>query len=276
MNKIPTLPPGTTLDLSNSTVNLPDVPEFKIPDILSVTAKLNRHHAPGRSEPGRLAHHRAQFAHSPRLHDGWMCPRTTTRCRPRRPRWIGWCPTRWISWCPWSLKPTYSQKSPIRSNSQLRAGRLRQATGKCRLSFCRRLVRSGTQGKAGRGFNQKELQMIGRWYYPRVQLNLKKCATASKRFKDAIRSALDTYDKSTDITPLLKVFENYGTAVPTKVILGGAVAARPHGALQRQGERERGRERDFGSRENQVRPRRKARSAPASRTPRVTRLPATM
>ena len=55
--------------------------------------------------------------------------------------------------------------------------------------------------------DKKQLQMIGRWYYPRVQLNLKECATASERFKTAIRSALDAYDKSTDIKPLLKVFE---------------------------------------------------------------------
>jgi MAC/Perforin domain len=63
--------------------------------------------------------------------------------------------------------------------------------------------------------------MIGRWYYPRVKLILKECATASERFKTAIRNALDTYDRDKDINPLLTVFQEYGTVVPNEVILGG-------------------------------------------------------
>ena len=80
--------------------------------------------------------------------------------------------------------------------------------------------REHKERQAGASY-KKQLQMIGRWYYPRVQLNLKECATASERFKTAIRSALDAYDRSKDIKPLLEVFEEFGTAVPSEVILGG-------------------------------------------------------
>ena len=47
--------------------------------------------------------------------------------------------------------------------------------------------REHKERQAGASY-QKQLQMIGRWHYPRVQLNLKECATASERFKTAIRS----------------------------------------------------------------------------------------
>ena len=63
--------------------------------------------------------------------------------------------------------------------------------------------------------------MIGRWYYPRAKLILEFCTTASDRFKAAVTGALDDYDKSSNLGPLLDVFRNYGTAVPKEVILGG-------------------------------------------------------
>ena len=70
---------------------------------------------------------------------------------------------------------------------------------------------------------KKQLQLIGRWYYPRATLILKFCTAASDRFKDAVEGALNDYDKSSQRqgSPLLEVFRKYGTAVPKKVTLGG-------------------------------------------------------
>src|SRR5260370_32238121 len=44
---IPSLPPGTTLDLSQPTVKVPDIPEFTIPAILSVDANTTAITHPG-------------------------------------------------------------------------------------------------------------------------------------------------------------------------------------------------------------------------------------
>jgi hypothetical protein len=48
----PKLPPGTTLDLTNPTVKLPDVPEFTIPGILSVPSSESAVIAPGSLSTG--------------------------------------------------------------------------------------------------------------------------------------------------------------------------------------------------------------------------------
>ena len=68
---------------------------------------------------------------------------------------------------------------------------------------------------------KKQLQLIGRWYYPRARLILEFCTAASDRFIDAVKNALDDYDRSSNLGPLLDVFRKYGTAVPKEVILGG-------------------------------------------------------
>ena len=189
-------------------------------------------------------------------------------------RWTGWCPDSTDFCVPMHLEASVTVAGHLYGgNGQLRAGRLRQARGKCRLSFCRRLVRAGTQGKASGGLRKKRLRMIGRWYYPRVKLILKECATASERFKTAVRSALDAYDQKRDLKPLLDVFEEFGTAIPNEVILGWRGAVRQHRGLRRHRQREGSRERDLGRRVNSRSTKAEGSAGASSRTPRARRLP---
>jgi MAC/Perforin domain len=218
---IPSLPPKTKLDLSQPTVNVPDIPEFTVPAMLSVSADTTAVTHPGNLTQGDwliiARNSRILYAYTMENapDDGeppqarraaldWMVPDSTDFLVPLE---LG---------ATVLSKVTYTAESA----SYVRAGFDKQQASVGFPFAAASFEREHKERQAGASY-QKQLQMIGRWHYPRVQLNLKECATASERFKTAIRAALGAYDKSTDIKPLLKVFEEFGTAVPSEVILGG-------------------------------------------------------
>ena len=218
---IPTLPPKTKLDLSQPTVSAPDVPEFTVPAVLSVRADSIAITHPGDLTQGDwliiARNSRILYAYTmgsvsddgepPQARKAaldWMVPDSTDFLVPLE---LG---------ASVLSKVTYTADTA----SYVRAGFDKQQASAGFPFASASFEREHKEREAGASY-KKQLQMIGRWHYPRVQLNLKDCATASDRFKSAIRTALDTYDKSADIKPLLNVFEEFGTAVPNEVILGG-------------------------------------------------------
>ncbi|MFO1154226.1 MAG: MAC/perforin domain-containing protein [Rhodospirillales bacterium] len=218
---IPTLPPKTKLDLSQPEVNAPDIPEFKIPAVLSVAADSVAVTHPGNLTQGDwliiARNSRILYAYTmgsisdddepPQAGKAaldWMVPDSTDFMVPRE-----------LSASVLS-KVTYTAETA----SYVRAGFDKQQASVGFPLASASFEREHKEKEAGASY-KKQLQMIGRWYYPRVQLNLKDCATASDRFKTAVRTALDAYDKNADIKLLLKVFKEFGTAVPSEVILGG-------------------------------------------------------
>ena len=100
---IPTLPPKTKLDLSQPTVNVPDVPEFKIPAVLSVAADSIAVTHPGNLTQGDwliiARNSRILYAYTM---GNVISGRRTAAGREGRAGLDG-ARTPWISWCPWSL-----------------------------------------------------------------------------------------------------------------------------------------------------------------------------
>ena len=218
---IPTLPPKTQLDLSQPTVNVPDIPEFTVPAVLSVNAESIAITHPGDLTQGDwliiARNSRILYCYTmgnvsddgepPQARKAaldWMVPNSTDFLVPLE---LG---------ASVLSKVTYSAETA----SYVRAGFDKQQASAGFPFAAASFEREHKERQAGASY-RKQLQMIGRWHYPRVQLNLKECSTASERFKTAIRNALDAYDRSKDVKPLLTVFEEFGTAVPSEVILGG-------------------------------------------------------
>lgn len=207
---IPTLPPKTQLDLSQPTVSVPDIPEFTIPKILSVSAESIAITHPGDLTQGDwliiARNSRILYAYTmgnvpddgepPQAGKAaldWMVPDSTDFLVPLE---LG---------ASVLSKVTYSAETA----SYVRAGFDKQQASAGFPFAAASFEREHKERQAGASY-RKQLQMIGRWHYPRVQLNLKECATASERFKTAIRNALDAYDRSKDVKPLLTVSRSSG------------------------------------------------------------------
>ena len=203
------------------TVKVPDVPEFKIPDMLSVTANSIAVTHPGNLLRATGSSSRAisviLYAYTMGVpgKDGeppqadkaaldWMVPDSMDFLVSLEDR----------------AKVTSEVTYTAETASYVQAGFDKQQASVGFPFVAASFEREHKERQAGAS-STKQLQMIGRWHYPRVQLNLKECATASERFKTAIGSALDAYDRSKNIQPLLEVFKDYGTAVPSEVTLGG-------------------------------------------------------
>lgn len=119
---IPTLPPKTKLDLSQPTVNVPDVPEFTIPAVLSVAAD-----SVAVTHPGNLTFKAtgssSRVIRASSTPTRWGMRRTTAnRRKPGGLRWTGWCRTQRIFLCRWSLTPVCCRKSPIRLKQPVTCG----------------------------------------------------------------------------------------------------------------------------------------------------------
>ena len=218
---IPTLPPKTKLDLSQPTVNVPDVPEFTIPAVLSVAADSVAVTHPGNLTQGDWL----IIARNSRILYAYTMGNASDDGEPPQARraaldWMVPDSTDFL--VPLELNASVLSKVTYTAEaaSYVRAGFDKQQASAGFPFASASFEREHKERQAGASY-KKQLQMIGRWHYPRAQLNLKECATASERFKTAIRAALDAYDNSKDIRPLLRVFEEFGTAVPSEVILGG-------------------------------------------------------
>ena len=223
--KIPTLPAKTILDLSKPTVNVPNVPEFKIPDMLSVTANSTAVTHPGNLTQGDwliiARNKRILYAYTMGVPD-------EVDVKKNEPPQAKKAALDWLVPNSMDFMVSLEDRAQVTSEviytdetaSYVQAGFDKQQASVGFPFAAASFEREHKERQAGASY-QKKLRMIGRWYYPRVQLNLKECATASERFKIAIRSALEAYDKRADIKDLLKVFQDYGTAVPSEVVLGG-------------------------------------------------------
>ena len=171
----------------------PDVPEFKIPAVLSVAADSVAVTHPGNLTQGDwliiARNSRILYAYTmgsisdddepPQAGKAaldWMVPDSTDFMVPRE-----------LSASVLS-KVTYTAETA----SYVRAGFDKQQASVGFPLASASFEREHKEKEAGASY-KKQLQMIGRWYYPRVQLNLKDCATASDRFKTAVRTALDAY-----------------------------------------------------------------------------------
>ena len=218
---IPSLPPKTKLDLSQPTVSAPDVPEFTIPAVLSVSAE-----SAAITHPGDLT--QADWliiARNTRILYAYTMGNTADDGEPPQARKaaLDWMvPDSTDFMVPLELGASVLSKVAYTAEtaSYVRAGFDKQQASAGFPFAAASFEREHKERQAGASYS-KQLQMIGRWYYPRVQLNLRECATASERFRSAIRTALDAHDRSGDVKPLLQVFEEFGTAVPGEVILGG-------------------------------------------------------
>ena len=218
---VPKLPPKSQLDLSQPTVSAPNVPDFTIPPVLSVAADST-----GVTHPGNLTQGDwLIIARNSRILYAYTMGKPSDDGEPPQAKraaldWL--VPDSLDFMVPMELGASVLSAVTFTSEaaSYVRAGFDKQQASAGFPFASASFEREHKERQAGASY-RKQLQMIGRWHYPRVQLNLKDCATASDRFKTAIRTALEVYDKNGNITPLLTVFEEFGTAVPSAVVLGG-------------------------------------------------------
>lgn len=219
---IPKLPPKTVLDLSQPTVKVPDIPEFTIPSILSVAANTTAITHPGDLTQGDwlIVARNSRILYAYTMGEVKVSGAEPPQSEKAALDWM--VPDSIDFRVPMELEAdvmtevTYTAETA----SYVRAGFDKQQAS-AGFPFAAASFEREHKERHAAASLKKQLQMIGRWYYPRVLLRLKECATASERFKTAIRNALDTYDRIKDINPLLTVFQQYGTAVPNEVILGG-------------------------------------------------------
>jgi hypothetical protein len=216
---IPKLPARAVLDLSQPTVKTPDIPEFTIPSVLRVNPDNTEITYPSdltqvdwlviaRKSKILNAYTMGEASRGPPQADSaaldWMVPVSTDYFD--------------------SLELTGEVTSEVtytaETASYVRAGFDKQEAS-VGIPFASASFEREHKERQAAASHKKTLHLFGRWYYPRVKLKLKYCAAVSERFQTAIRAALDSYDQTKDINPLLRVFEKYGTAVPNEVVLGG-------------------------------------------------------
>jgi hypothetical protein len=214
------LPARAVLDLSQPTVKAPDVPEFTIPSVMRVNADNTEIIYPSdltqvdwlviaRKTKILYAYAMGAVAKEPPQAGSaaldWMVPESATDYFD-------------------SLELTGRVNSEVaftdETASYVRAGFDKQEAS-VGIPFASASFEREHKERRAAASHKKTLHLFGRWYYPRVRLKLKYCATASERFKTAVRTALDSYDRTKNINLLLNVFEQYGTAIPSEVILGG-------------------------------------------------------
>jgi hypothetical protein len=218
---IPSLPPKTKLDLSQPTVKVPEIPEFTIPAILSVSADSTAISHPGDLTQGDwliiARNSRILYAYTMGTVSGEDEPPQATKAA------LDWMiPDSLDFLVPLELGATVLSEVTYAADtaSYVRAGVDKQQASVGFPFAAVSFEREHKERQAGASY-KKQLQCIGRWYFPRVKLVMQYCASASERFKAAIQNALESYDKTSNLTPLLNVFKDYGTAVPSEVILGG-------------------------------------------------------
>jgi len=215
---IPPLPPGTTLDLTHPTIQLPGVAEFKIPDLLSVpsshSAVINPHSLTtgdwiviarnnnllraytlddppgGRGDPPRAKE----------LALDYMVPESAAFLEDKH----------LISEVRQEI--TYSAATA----SYVRAGFDKQSAS-LSIPYVAASFERQHKDKEAQASSRKTIYMFGSWYYPRALLHLKKFTKASTRLTVAIEAALN----ANDADALKQVFDKYGWAAPEDVEIGG-------------------------------------------------------
>lgn len=222
LTSVPPLPAKTVLDLSQPTVKAPNVPEFAIPSMLSVRADGNGVTNPTSLEPGDWLvianNNRLLYAYTMRAISGsgdpsrqalkaaldWMVPDTADFREPR------------VQEAEVKSETTYTAESA----SYVEAGFDKQQASASFPFAAASFEREHKARQAGAS-EGKKLLVIGRWFYPRVLLKLRYCTVLSTRFEKAVREAVGEAESTGKIRALQKVFEEYGTAVPGEILLGG-------------------------------------------------------
>jgi hypothetical protein len=222
LTSVPPLPPKTVLDLSQLTVKAPNVPEFIIPSILSVRADGNGVTNPTSLEPGDWLiianNNRLLYAYTMGTISGsgdpsrqalkaaldWKVPDTADFRESR------------VQEAEVKSETTYTAESA----SYVEAGFDKQQASASFPFAAASFEREHKARQAGAS-ERKQLLVIGRWFFPRVLLKLRYCTVLSTRFERAVREAVGEAEKTGKMQALQKVFEEYGTAVPGEILLGG-------------------------------------------------------
>ena len=196
---IPKLPARAVLDLSQPTVKAPEIQEFTIPSYLKVNPDGTEITYPidlsqidwlvvARKSKILYAYTMGAVSKEPPQADSaaldWMVPESSTDFFD-------------------SLELTGDVTSELtytaETASYVRAGFDKQEAS-AGLPFVAASFEREHKERQASASHKKRLHLTGRWYYPRVRLKLKYCATASERFKTAIGTALDSYDKTNNVS----------------------------------------------------------------------------
>jgi hypothetical protein len=215
---IPSLPPGTTLDLTHPTMVIPGVPPFEIPAVLSVPGGGSNPIAPGSLSTGdwiviaknnnllrayTLGDPANENADPPRaktLALDFMVPESEAFLEDKH----GKSDVR--------QEVTYSSATA----SYVRAGFDKQSAS-LSIPYAAASFERQSKDREAQASAQKTIYMIGSWYYPRALLHLQQMTKASTRLTAEIEAALD----KNDADALTKVFDKYGWAAPADVEIGG-------------------------------------------------------
>lgn len=218
---IPPIPPGTTLDLTHPTINVPGVPEFTIPDILSVESSGSAVISPDALSTGDwiviarsknlLRAYTLDDApdddnEPPRAEElalDYMVPTSADFLVPKDYRGVV------------KKEVTYSAEMA----SYVRAGFDKQSAS-LSIPYAAASFERQHKEREAKASSRKTVYMFGSWYFPRAQLFLKKFTKASKRFTAAVEAAVN----AKDVAALERVFNTYGRAVPAEVEIGGRLS----------------------------------------------------
>ncbi|MBV9286386.1 MAG: hypothetical protein JO288_00945 [Hyphomicrobiales bacterium] len=218
---IPKLPPRTKLDLSRDRVSAPNIPEFTIPGYLCLSASTTAiTHPENLSQVDWMIIARRTgilYAYTMGTVPGDDDPPQAELAA------LDWMIPDGINFLK-SMVEGGSVETAITytagTASYVRAGVDKQEAS-IGFPFASASVAREHEERHASSSYKKQLQLIGRWYFPRAKLILRYCTAASDRFINAVRDALDAYDKQSNLKPLMDVFRLYGTAVPKEIILGG-------------------------------------------------------
>jgi hypothetical protein len=210
----PTLPEGTSLDLSKPEVRIGKDVTFTIPSSLSVEsseAAIRSPYALGDGDWVVLARN-AALLYGFRM-DG---PAPVRARRPLLewvvPRGFGFVRSEFFQARVESIV-TYSEETATYVSSGFD-----KQSATVGYAFCAASFERSARHREARASTTKELHAVGRWKYPRATLFLDECTRLSPEFEQAIRSALDGKDP---VARLQAVLDDYGHAVPQQVTLGG-------------------------------------------------------
>jgi hypothetical protein len=209
----PTLPAGTTLDLSRPQLQSPDGITFQIPSELGVKAT----DAAIVSPASLTTDDWMVIARNSNLIYGWRMDGDAPT-RPRRPV-LDWVVPADLDFARPEMESevdsalSYTEETA----SFVRAG-FDSETATASYAFCSASVERSHKERHAQASSSKVLYATGSWRYPRARVFLDECTTASSRFVDAIRQALAAADPA---PALQEVFVDFGHAVPREVLLGG-------------------------------------------------------
>lgn len=88
--------------------------------------------------------------------------------------------------------------------------------------FVAALAKVNRDEKNSQSASTKRLYMTGKWFFPRVKLNMRLCAVLSPKFTEAVEEALsENHTDQEKFTALRNIFNDFGHALPEYITLGG-------------------------------------------------------